>query len=418
MRVVITNVVALNGGDAAILEAVMKLLRAAFGGQTQFVIFDSQPAVAGRYYPDLVFRELWHTRATRRAGRLLRKPRRAFHLGRFRLAAALRKRGLRTLASLVLDAEERLALEDYAAADLVVSTGGTYLVEHYSLKPRLFEFELARVLAKPLVLFTQSLGPFSKPENARTVGAALRGAAGVMVRDAASRQHLLELQVPAEKIRLTADAAFALEPGKVRGGASAGPRRAVISVREWAYFKNGDRAAGMKQFTEAIAALTIRLVEHHGVEVTFLSTCQGVPEYRYDDSKIAAEIVGSLPEGIRARVTVNRDFHRPQELLVLLGTFDFAVSTRMHLAILALLAGTPVLAVAYEFKTTELFTRLNMGAWVREIEAVGGNELVALANAFLKELPSMRDSLRSAVAAEQAEAVASVEWIKSIMETR
>jgi colanic acid/amylovoran biosynthesis protein len=105
-------------------------------------------------------------------------------------------------------------------------------------------------------------------------------------------------------------------------------------------------------------------------------------------------------------------------LIGILGSFDFAVSTRMHLAILALLARTPVLAVAYEFKTTELFTRLNMGAWVREIEAVDGEELARLADAFLKELPSVRDALRAGVEAEQAQAVASVEWIKTLLEPR
>src|SRR5262249_26086042 len=110
MRVVITNVVALNGGDAAILLAAIQVLRAAFGADTQFVLFDSQPEVAERLYPELEFRELWHARATRRAGRFLRKPRRAFHLGRMRLAAASRRRGWRTFSNLLLDAEEQRAL--------------------------------------------------------------------------------------------------------------------------------------------------------------------------------------------------------------------------------------------------------------------------------------------------------------------
>ena len=99
MKVVITNAVALNGGDAAILLAEVKLLRAAFGGDTQFVIFDSQPEISGRHYPELDFRELWHARAARRAGSWLRKPRRAFHLGRVRLAAWCRRRGLRGICS-------------------------------------------------------------------------------------------------------------------------------------------------------------------------------------------------------------------------------------------------------------------------------------------------------------------------------
>ena len=136
---IITNTVALNGGDAAILLGLVKLLRTALGDDTTFVIFDNQPDAAARRYPELDFRELWHRRATRRAGRQLRKLRRAAYLARVRLAAWLQHRGATRLSRALLDAEGRRALDDYAAADLIVSSGGTYLVEHYSLSPRLFE---------------------------------------------------------------------------------------------------------------------------------------------------------------------------------------------------------------------------------------------------------------------------------------
>jgi colanic acid/amylovoran biosynthesis protein len=418
MKVVITNAVALNGGDAAILLAMVKLLRNAFGEDTRFVIFDSQPEIAGRHHPELEFRELWHAWATRRAGRWMRKPRRAFHLSRVRLAALCRRRGWRALAFLLLDRAERRALDDYCSADFVVSTGGTYLVEHYPLQPRLFEFELALALGKPLVLFTQSLGPFRKPGNARAVGDVLRRAAGVLVRDAASRRHLLELGLREEKIRLVADAAFALDAKPPVQKQSGMPLRVAVSVREWAYFQGVDRAAGMERFTEAVAALTRHLIERHGAEVTFLSTCQGIPEYNYDDSKVAAAIAASLPESARARVTVNRDFHRPEELIQLAQGFDLVVATRMHMAILSLVAGTPVLPIAYEFKTTELFVRLGLAEWVQVIENLSAAGLVKSADAFLKALPAIRESLRAAVASERSSAESAAAIVKEFLEAK
>jgi colanic acid/amylovoran biosynthesis protein len=418
MKIVITNAVTCNGGDAAILLATVKLLRSALGGDTQFVIFDSQPEIAGRHYPELDFRELWHARATRRAGSWLRKPRRAFLLGRVRLAAACRRRGWRAMAGLLLDHAERRALDDYCTADCVVSTGGTYLVEHYPLRPRLFEFELALALGKPLVLFTQSLGPFRKPRNALVLGAVLRRSAGVLVRDAASRRHLLELRLAEKQLRLAADAAFALDAKPPMQRQPGEPLRVAVSVREWAYFDGVDRVAGMKQFTEAVAALTHHLIERHGAEVTFLSTCQGIPEYNYDDSKVAAAIASSLPESARSRVTVNREFHRPEELIQLAESFDLIVATRMHMAILSLVAGTPVLPIAYEFKTTELFVRLGLGEWVQVIENLSAAGLIKSADAFVKALPAIRESLRAVVASERASAESAGAIVKEFLEAK
>ncbi len=416
MKVVITNAVALNGGDAAILLGAMKLLRAALGGATEFVVFDSQPGPAARRYPEITFHELWHARATRRAGRRLRKIRRAAHLARYRFAAWCRGRAP-WLARLLLDGDEQHALADYAGADLIVSTGGTYLVENYSLRPRFFEFRLARTLGRPLVLFTQSLGPFQEPENRRALAGLLRDAV-IFVRDAASRRHLLDVSVPDENIFAAADAAFALEAEVPPPRPADGRLRVAISVREWSKFRGLTGDVGMENFSRAMAALAGHLVTVRDAEVTFLSTCQGVPEYRYDDARVAATIVAALPETVRGRVRVDAEFHRPEELIRRLQKFDLVVATRMHMAILSLVAGTPVLPIAYEFKTTELFTRLGLGGWVQEIEKVSPAALTDACDALLADLPAVRAQSRAAAAAERARATAAAEQLKQILEDR
>ena len=53
MKVLITNTVVLNGGDAAILLALERHVRAVFGAGVEIVVADTQPELARRYYPDL-----------------------------------------------------------------------------------------------------------------------------------------------------------------------------------------------------------------------------------------------------------------------------------------------------------------------------------------------------------------------------
>src|SRR5260370_23256734 len=53
MRVVITNTQLYNGGDAAILLAIVQILFDVFGNSVEITIFDPNADGAIKYYPDL-----------------------------------------------------------------------------------------------------------------------------------------------------------------------------------------------------------------------------------------------------------------------------------------------------------------------------------------------------------------------------
>jgi colanic acid/amylovoran biosynthesis protein len=408
VKIVISNTVALNGGDAAILSGLIRILRAAFGPDVRFTVFGSQPDVAARYYPEVTFRPSLFSYTTRSRVRGLRRLLRACHHIRWRLAAT---RPFAWRTRLLLAARERAALAEYASADLVVSTGGTYLVEIYSLEPRLFDFDIALRLGKPLVLFTQSLGPFTAPRHRRRLRRIFTDAALVLVRDARSRRHITELGVAPHRIRVAADAAFALaDPRPAARPAPTWPAerlRVAISVREWRHFRTANPAAGMARYLAAVGSLVQHLVEHDKATVTLLSTCQGIPEYWTDDSRVAADLIRELPPTIREQVSLDDGFHRPQELIDRLREYDLLVATRMHMAILGLCAGVPVLAIAYEFKTTELFRSLGLGEWVHDIETVRAESLIHAVDALIARLEEIGAVVLQVAERERRRALAS-----------
>jgi colanic acid/amylovoran biosynthesis protein len=153
----------------------------------------------------------------------------------------------------------------------------------------------------------------------------------------------------------------------------------------------------MQRYLAAVAKLTRVLVEEHGVQVTFLSTCQGVPEYWTDDSRVADRVVSLLPGAVRVHVTVDREFHRPERLIGLFAEHDMVVATRMHAGILALCAGVPVLPIAYEFKTVELFQSLGLGEVTQDIEAVTPESLEQAFRHLLAAGPALSAQIRSRV---------------------
>jgi colanic acid/amylovoran biosynthesis protein len=168
----------------------------------------------------------------------------------------------------------------------------------------------------------------------------------------------------------------------------------------------------MQRYIEAMRTLTSYLVDKHNAEITYLSTCQGMPEYWADDSKLAQTIVDGLPDTIRRAVSVDSNFHRPADLAVILKNYDLVIATRMHMAIIALGAGTPVLPIAYEFKMHGLFERLGQGRWVQDLETISGDALITALDEFLEALPQLRESLFTAVEKEQVSAVASGQIVR------
>jgi colanic acid/amylovoran biosynthesis protein len=403
-HVLVTNCVVLNAGDAAILVGVLDSMRAALGEDTTFEIAESQPEVARRHYPELAIRPMLHATfgpvpRIRGAGRAAWWARR----WRVRLAAWCLGRGAGAVARAWMSAAQLASLRAIGRADVVVSTGGTYLVERYPLWGRIVELEAALAMGKPLVLFTQSLGPFADRRHRRALRSIARRARLVLLRDERSRAHLADIGAAGDHIHVVADAAFGLT-APLRPAAPAGLRVAV-SVRDWPYAA-GDGARANRVYREAIAALVERLVRERDAQVTFVSTCQGVAEYWTDDSAVAAEVAALLAPDVRDRVEVDRAFHTPADLLELLARHDVVVATRMHMAILSLVAGTPAFPIAYEFKTRELAARLGLGGFVSDLEEVDAAELPAAVERFLDMPGDFFDALRAAVAAERASAAA------------
>lgn len=290
---------------------------------------------------------------------------------------------------------------DYVSADLIISTGGTYLVESYNIDGRIAELLKDIELGNPPVLFTQSLGPFNDRSQHEQLKKIFSASPLVLLRDERSLRNLLDLGISSGSTHVVADSAFwfakavkEMNDSPVQSGNGARIGRVAISVREWHVFKGESREAGNERYRNAIKALATLLVEEWGAEVCFVSTCQGIPEYWTDDSQVADKIAEALPEVIRRRTVVDKSFRRPSELMEYISEFDLVVSTRLHMAILSLCAGVPVLPIAYEFKTKEVFESFDQGRWVSEIDEIDAEAFTILAREFLKSLPRIAEEQR------------------------
>jgi colanic acid/amylovoran biosynthesis protein len=314
-RVLITDAMLVNGGDEALVTGLIKALKRRWPG-ARFTILSHRFDESRQVLPDL---------------RIER--------------AVEREDGIEAVEP------------HYRSADLVISAPGGFLHEHYDITAALRGFRLALDLEKPLVLFAQSIGPFSSRDIRSQLADVLQRAALVAVRDSLSLQHVTDCGVTGDHVTRIPDAAFLWRrPARSLFVAKSGPpRRAALCFRRWPY---GDR----ERFTETVKKAR-HLVEHlraQGVEeFLFVSTCQGIPGY-VDDSDLAVRIVEGLPSPLRDRCVVNREHQHPEQMIRLLSGCDVMFSMRLHGCLLAMLGGTPAMGLAYESKTPEIFRQLGL----------------------------------------------------------
>lgn len=398
VRVGVTNAVLSNTGDAAIFEAILTSLERQMPGRCEVVVFDSNARVTARLYPRWRVYQQLSVSPPREPARVRTVLQRIRHLlvKKVTSTPAL----ARFFRLPVLD-RTRFAksLRAFLEVDVLISSGGTYLVDHYNFESRAVELELARSRSIPVVLWTQSMGPFKSDRASSQIARVAATVSAVFFRDHRS-QSAWDTRIQKREITsaVVPDSVFAMQPATP----SSGGRRAVISVREWS------RGVDESSFDSAVYDASMRAaaesLAERGWDVRALSTCQGVPSYAYDDSAEARRILA----GTSARI--ERSFHSPTGLLDELSNTGMVVTTRMHLGILALISRVPVIAIAYEFKTVELFESLGLSDFVVKIEDVNpawiesriqmlqdSPDLARLAPEKLEELRSKADSPAAAV---------------------
>ena len=265
------------------------------------------------------------------------------------------------------------------------------------------------------IFFTQSLGPFNNDYNRKNLKGIFDGSPLILLRDEKSLGHISNIVNDGKKCHVVADAVFALaDTRRIEGILKSADRpvltgRVGISVRNWNYVSGGED--GMRRYIDAIRQLVVSLVRQ-GKEVTFVSTCQGVPEYAHDDSRTAHAIVSGLDPSVAGHVAIDASFHTPEQLMEMAKGFDFVVATRMHMMIMSLCVGTPVLPIAYEFKTKELAARLGIADITLDIDTISGEDALGKLALLSENLDEYRRISLQSVLEENASAMSSVELLR------
>jgi len=166
-----------------------------------------------------------------------------------------------------------------------------------------------------------------------------------------------------------------------------------------------------EQYEAAIAvALRAFLQAHGGSAILFPQVCG--PSAGEDDRppsrRIAAQLRGDgLPVvALAAEAT-------PAQLQAAYGQMDLFLGTRLHSNIFALTAGTPVLAIAYQYKTHGVMRMLGLEAWVIDIGQATAEVVSAALEKLWRERAALRAQLQRTLPEIQHRARQAAAWIRA-----
>ena len=280
-------------------------------------------------------------------------------------------------------------------SDLVIVGGGGLFQDHWGIDPGAFLTDdhsgigfytapalLGALYGKPVFLYAVGVGPLSSKQAQLFTRVACQAASIVSVRDAASKRLLKSIGVDVTHVEVTADAAFAFEapkpPGKRNGMSIA------VAVQPWEF---GVVPAFWE--TELASALDRHVTEHGGA-ITL------VPLWRLgngsdDDLLSAQRIRDRMKHGARAAIA---GVTRPADICEVFGNSDLVIGMRLHSLVLGALSGTPVLALSYDTKISELMRQLRLQRWLVDLRSMDREVLGRLIDGSL----AARDRLRRGIA--------------------
>jgi colanic acid/amylovoran biosynthesis protein len=408
-----------NTGDLGLLETTVARLREELGDDVRLwseEVFSHDPDAVAAHLERLRMSSV-PALVPLRQHRGWSRPRWLAHVALVATAVlAVRLLGWRLLRLLpaVIAAPMR-ALRD---ADVVISKAGGHL---YSTADRrigsptyLLTIWAAGFLGRPTVIYAQSVGPFTGRLADAVARRALRGVSLATARERRSHAWLAGALPDPHRLHLTADEAFALRPEPDPEPPEGAEQPELgMTVVAWRYPGHPDPAAAARAYEDALVEMARWYVDERGGRVSLVRWLTG--GHREDDRELIDRLVERIDRPGRAGAIGP---FSPRQASGRLGRMEMMVSTRLHSAIFAMVAGTPAVAIEYLPKTGEIMGMAAGEGWSIPIEAVDGGRLLAKARELQSRLPEVRETVAANVPELRTRATANARLVGELLEAR
>ena len=232
--------------------------------------------------------------------------------------------------------------------------------------------KLAHLFGKPCMLYAVGVGPLYSMEAREQTKEVFSQCTAVTLRDQNSRELITQIggDIDSANLIVTADPVFSLEPSqddykKVTELISQYPRMAgspliAVSLRYW------EREIAMEQWVSSLAAQLDIFIQTCNAQI-ILTPFQIDAESDFTDDLALNRVFANKISSSQNVFLVDKVLSAA-EMQALYQHCDLVVAMRLHAAILALNAATPVIAFSYDPKVQSMMEENDLGAFVLSLK--------------------------------------------------
>ena len=268
-------------------------------------------------------------------------------------------------------------IQEYISSDAIIDLSGDSFSDDdkYSSSLQIDASILFGIsLKKPIVIYSQSIGPFTK---ALTIFAkyCLNRADLVIIREEITKNYLKKLEIQSP-IYLTADCAFLLDfiPYEkvkdilLREGIDDKIKPLVGISANYLLDDNDDN------YANTMAQLIDYIIEKYNVHVIFIPHVVSMKVGGKGDDRIIAKKIFSLAKNNKHIDLINGDYS-PEELKGIIGLCDIFIGGRMHANIASISRCVPTMATAWSHKYYGIFRAVGQEKYVCDYRTMTFKEL-------------------------------------------
>lgn len=241
-------------------------------------------------------------------------------------------------------------------SDLLISGGGSLLQDVTSKKSILYYLMImwaAFLFRKKVFIYSQGIGPILSKLNRRLTAMTLKKVAGIVVRDEASKELLIEIGINADQIHVTADPVLRVKKADLALGRN-------ILMEEGFRAQEGRLTVGFairekkihSSFVDELCVSIQRLIDEYNAQIVL------IPFHYSEDMAVIEELERRLGKD----VFCIKHKYLTNEMLSIIGNMDVLVGVRLHALIHAAIMDVPMIAISYDPKINSFMHSMDMKA--------------------------------------------------------
>lgn len=247
-------------------------------------------------------------------------------------------------------------LKAVRGCDLLISGGGSLLQDVTSKRSILYYLLimwLGILLRKKVFIYSQGIGPIISKFNRKLTAWTLRRVDGIVVRDKASKELLVEIGLAAEQIYVTTDPVLRIPKTDLKKGQE-------ILEKEGIHLDKNKITVGFairerkinSCFVEELCTCIRRLIAEKDAQIVL------IPFHYSEDMAVINEIEKRLS----GNVGCVKHKYLTEEMMSIIGNMDVLVGVRLHSIIHAAVMDVPIIAVSYDPKINSFMHSIDMKA--------------------------------------------------------